>query len=185
MGAHSRARKPRLESPFSADVAQLVERELPKLEVAGSKPVVRFAGRRGHEAFAAVAAAPRARYSRAADGGLQLPDDVVRRRADPGRLGRHLGQRPLPGVVEGRAQGRRARARRRARHRRAEPVRVARQAALLAGVRHARDALRAAVTCSRATPAESSSASASGGCTRGPPGQRSSTAGTCRRHAPG
>ena len=26
-----------------ADVAQLVERELPKLEVAGSKPVVRFA----------------------------------------------------------------------------------------------------------------------------------------------
>jgi hypothetical protein len=27
---------------YSADVAQLVERELPKLEVAGSRPVVRF-----------------------------------------------------------------------------------------------------------------------------------------------
>lgn len=27
---------------YSADVAQLVERELPKLEVAGSTPVVRF-----------------------------------------------------------------------------------------------------------------------------------------------
>ena len=27
---------------WNADVAQLVERELPKLEVAGSRPVVRF-----------------------------------------------------------------------------------------------------------------------------------------------
>ena len=33
----------RLESFPGADVAQLVERELPKLEVAGSRPVVRFA----------------------------------------------------------------------------------------------------------------------------------------------
>ena len=31
-----------VESAPHADVAQLVERELPKLEVAGSRPVVRF-----------------------------------------------------------------------------------------------------------------------------------------------
>ena len=146
----------RLESAIGADVAQLVERELPKLEVAGSKPVVRF-------------------------GRLPLSHHVVRRRADPGRLGRHLGERSLPRVVEGRAQGHRARARRRARARCAVALRVAQQAALLAGVRPARHALRAALSCSRRTRAASSRASGSGGCTRVRRARRWSTAGTCRR----
>ena len=56
----------RLESATGADVAQLVERELPKLEVAGSKPVVRLSGRRtaGSPGRAGVILAPRmAAYS--------------------------------------------------------------------------------------------------------------------------
>src|SRR5918994_535032 len=50
--------------PPHADVAQLVERQLPKLEVAGSKPVVRSFGGCRHSAFGHVASSRRPLLSR-------------------------------------------------------------------------------------------------------------------------
>ena len=120
-------------------------------------------------------------------GGVQLPE---RPGAWPRRwsaCGTSSRIRRLPGLVAGRAQGDRARAGgggpRRRRH--AVPPGVAQQAALLAGVRLARDARRGAAPARRAGRAASSRARASGGCSKVPPAPSRSTTGTSRRPAPG
>jgi SurA N-terminal domain len=59
-----------------ADVAQLVERELPKLEVAGSRPVVRFLARIAGSTVAVMALAL-AGWSATASADLPLPEELV------------------------------------------------------------------------------------------------------------
>ena len=62
---------------FAADVAQLVERELPKLEVAGSRPVVRFHSDGITSSPCAAALGRAIRGSVGLDGAVEVLDRVA------------------------------------------------------------------------------------------------------------